>query len=517
MHFRCYLALVSLMGAFVLVGCGGGQSGAGNGSLSGQNAVVGQLGVTYQGATLKPQVSTSANGVGVVGFAGASFTNITFNPDQNLSNSVVAFISGQSVWTLTNGNAQLITTNAEGSSHPTFSHNGQIAFTDGTHHLFECNYDGSALRQIALPSTAVPATPSWSPNNSKIAYLSEYSAPVTIYTCNATDGSANTALIAGAYPAWTSDSSHILYVGSDNQVHLIPAGGGSNTVVSVNHVSNGDECENPTCSPDGLKYAFDYIKNSDGSYHIAVVDANNLAFENDYDLSFNAASPFFSPDNKQMVFEGSASGYPNQAIYTSTWDGYTPTVVYTEPPSSTYLTVPAPTWSPIYKAKQFVGSSDFFYTSAAGFLCSQVGDGFASMVSFTANTPTSATLNAEPSAGGSAPLVFEVTADSITGFKYSNSYYGALTGTITSTTGPAPEVVVSFSGTTGLVTSTIVLTRTSQIRAAQSRAAVSRAGNVVTYRGQIRAINDAQGVNQAPSGATSVSLDTTTGKVLSFQ
>ena len=150
-----------------------------------------------------------------------------------------------------------------GGSQPAPSPDGSlIAYTaagSGSVALMVVGWDGAGAREIvSLPD--YPLMPSWSPDGSKIAFLT-YGDDVNfiLWTVNV-DGSGLTELTPGAgsypyQPAWSPDGSAIAFVG--------PGTGGSDLWI-INADGSGatqltdlpDETEAPVFSPDGSLIAF---------------------------------------------------------------------------------------------------------------------------------------------------------------------------------------------------------------------------------------------------------------------
>jgi hypothetical protein len=75
------------------------------------------------------------------------------------------------------------------------------------------------------------------------------------------------------------------------------------------------------------------------------------------------------------------------------------------------------------------------------------------------------------------------------------------------------DCLISFDATTGFITTAapFIATKTAQ------KPGRKLSGSIATYTGKFAAIYDNKGKNLAPSGASQVSLDLKTGKLLSWQ
>src|SRR6266446_9044235 len=99
--------------------------------------------------------------------------------------------------------------------------NGKIAFgstrDSGNHEIYVMNADGSNQTRITNNS-AYDDQPRWSPDGTKIAFMTNRNANFEIYSMNA-DGNGLTRLTnnpaADGFPAWSPDGSKIAFVSGD--------------------------------------------------------------------------------------------------------------------------------------------------------------------------------------------------------------------------------------------------------------------------------------------------------------
>jgi hypothetical protein len=171
-------------------------------------------------------------------------------------------------------------------------------------------------------------------------------------------------------------------------------------------------------------------------------------------------------------------------------------------------------WSPYPAAQTFVGSSGTLATTGvSGFLLTENGNQFASLLTFAAVNPGKATIVPPASTTPTGPTIYELNAsdssDSITNISYTNAYFGAdVSIPLTAT----PTAVVSVDGSNGQVDFVAPAVSVRTVPAA-SRAS----GSPITYAGQFTAIYNEAGKNLAPFGATTLKIDRSTGKLISFQ
>jgi hypothetical protein len=218
--------------------------------------------------------------------------------------------------------------------------------------------------------------------------------------------------------------------------------------------------------------------------------------------------PCFAPDGSKIVFyrentNGAASG-----IYIADAAGANQSLLVPDPPDNVDSVSGGIAWSPFLPKETVVAASGstFYHQAASGFLLTQNGDQFGSLVAFTANTPADAAIQAPSSPAGGAPMVFMLTADSITSIGYINNYFNpGTTISLTST----PTVVVSVDALTGQVDLVAP--------AAASAKLAKNADGTVTYNAKFTAVYDGTGKNLAASGARQLVLNPKTGSLVSFR
>jgi Tol biopolymer transport system component len=166
--------------------------------------------------------------------------------------------------------------------------------------------------------------PAWSPDGSRIAFVSDRDGSCnSLYVMNA-DGSGVTRLTSGplcdyAYtPSWSPDGSKIAFErwsgGSSSDIYIVNADGSG----LVRFTSGGAFHEQPAWSPDGLRIAFVgyaagslpdiYVMNADGT------SATNLTNHPAHDVG-----PAWSPDGSKIAFATTRDG--NTEIYVMNPDG----------------------------------------------------------------------------------------------------------------------------------------------------------------------------------------------------
>ena len=198
-----------------------------------------------------------------------------------------------------------------------------------TQDIYVMNADGSGLREIA-DDPALDCGPAWSPDGSKIAFVSSRDAPVgansyDIYVTNA-DGTGEPIRITNQ-PGnesdlnWSPDGSKLLYVstadtpafpnpGGDAEIYVMnPDGSGVVSRLTDNTAYDST----PDWSPDGKEIAFSstrdgksaiYKMNADGSgqtkidYQAPCIDSQ----DSDLPRCIGDGYPVWSPDGTKIAF-----------------------------------------------------------------------------------------------------------------------------------------------------------------------------------------------------------------------
>ena len=195
--------------------------------------------------------------------------------------------------------------------------NGKIAFhrVVGRFAIFTINPDGSGLTMLTS-TLSNNENPAWSPDGSKIVFMSDRDGNFEIYSMNA-DGSGQTRLTnntsADEFPAWSADGTKIVFTSNRDgnvgnfEIYSMNADGSGQTRLTNNPASDFA----PAWSPDGTKIAFNstregndeiYTMNSDGSNPVRLT--NNPPSDTD---------PNWSPDGTKLVFHRSSEIYSMNA------------------------------------------------------------------------------------------------------------------------------------------------------------------------------------------------------------
>ena len=278
-----------------------------------------------------------------------------------------------------------------------------------------------------------------------------------------------------SYPAWSPDGKSIAYCGYDAQytpgIYLISSGGGTATRITNQ----------------GVPYLIAY--------------------------------PSWSADGAYIAFAGYDAQEVPSVYLASTSTGFAVQVPLggrhaRQPQVSPYLKAP-----PI----KLIGTGGILGSNAAGFIISQSGAPVNTVVTFDTGHATLASRNAArvttQTGNGAQPpsnLIFTVTSnDGLTSLKFTNGTSASGVTTVVGSGGSvntATSAIVSFDGKTGLVAMAFTY---NAIRAYAATPEIH--GDEVTYNGSISSVVDEHGINIAPNGASSVTLNSKTGQLVRFK
>jgi len=469
----------------------------------------------------------------------------------------VANPDGSQVTNLTNG--------AGTNSYPSFSPDGSklifrrqtTTVANGTSttttDLYTIHTDGTQLTNLTNnDGTGGDTYPSFSPDGTKIVYVRPVrsGSPTAIYTINATGSNRSLLLSGGSHnldaPAWSPDGARIVFIDTN------PAVAGTSNVCCMDSdglnpttIEKSGHDNQPSFSPDGKRVA--YVINNNGISQLAAIDLDGSHPAQLSNGSYDTLPRWGSGTSFRTLIGSTPSG---PAAFGTTAAGFfysqqdNPSAI----PCLATFTAATSTTSQItaltggntglplmafgLQADQITSLKFINHLTSLTGPLSPVSVGLPNnvnnaLVTFNGATGqlssvlsffTTGTAQITPQPGvtaGSPLAVFNIQANPIATVNYAN--INQQVGTIQ----PVPVVIsptttnilVTFSGSTGLLTSLLPYTIT---RAAAAPRPTFANGACVLH-GHFTAVFDAQGNNRASQGATEVRLDANTGSLLSAQ
>jgi len=517
------LRMTPLGAAIVLIGCGGAGGSSSSGTSAGTTANLGQAQVKYFG-TPKPLSVGTANQITYTAQAGATYTSFAITPTPNLASTNLAFSrslasNGTEIFTVpaSGSTAPSVLTHASASAFPSYTQGGVIAFLTVVNNNYSVDSilgDGSQLKTLIANKYVIPTI---SPNGQTIAYVDPSTGNIyTVPVAGGTTYNLYTGGLASSRPVvWSPNSLDIAFAagnsntGTANVYTIVATGSVPSNVTPVSQQTGNSAVT--AWSPDSQSLACTYAPSGGTATSTEIVSLSGGENLNLTPSTFSDSSPCFSPDNTKIAYYRNSTGSAVPGIYESDFAGTNPQLIVPDPSGSgTTGPVENIVWSPFQERVLYIGSGGTLSAGPiAGFLMNQNGGQFASLMTFAATTPSTAKITPPPPATGNGALIFQLGADAITNVTFTNTYNGSHTSLNFTTT---PTIIISVDGTTGFVEFVAAGTYGKKV-ATPSRSA----GTTTTYNGRFTAIYDATGKNLAPSGATTLEVDSTTGKLISFR
>lgn len=510
------------------IGCGHGSPAFTDVNAAKQAFVYGQLKGIAE-AMSSPVVATSAN-VSVLAQIG-NVNTLELGSTWDIAHTKIAFTSAidgaAGIYTMypDGSNPVRITKSPVVGQTPTWSPDGsQIAFGSADGHLYVMSADGSNQHKLTT-SSATDGQPVWSPDGTRIAFSSNRAGPSEIYVISP-DGSNLSRLtsppITGSAPSWAPDCSRIAFVGNidGNSGICSMNANGSNPVrlISTGYDPLGDSSSFdrfPSWSPDGSRIALVsfwdgglYVMNTDGSGRKSVT----------YNASPQAA-PSWSPDGSRVAFQYEGYTRNNMQVYVVGIDGTNRTML-----TQSYLANAFPAWSPYPASRKLIGPMSQMGFTCDGFLYSQIGNNTpASIVTFgrrSDSLPLLVTSISSTNAQNSA-LTYLLESSNST-FPFTDLRYWNLSDPLPiqlnlASVAVSKGALISFGSQDGLVHSMLLYNSPKGSGTGTGRPVISTVNGQQIAVGNFVGVWAGNGKNLAPQGASTVTMDTTTGSIISFK
>ncbi len=215
--------------------------------------------------------------------------------------------------------------------------------------------------------------------NGKIAFLTFSGFTPNIVVMNA-DGTNQTNLTHGLYPAWSPDGSKIAFAG-ETDIYVINADGSNPRQLTF--IDPGDlQAEQPTWSPDGKKIAFVMSAGIGFGAGLQVMNADGSDLR-DLSINFyNGGKPAWSPDGTRIaiVATSNISSQAMNCVFVMNADGSGMTCVDDRPAGGSHVA-----WSPdgsklLYSRRLdasdlFRGPANLYLVNSAGGIPTQLTGG----------------------------------------------------------------------------------------------------------------------------------------------
>jgi Tol biopolymer transport system component len=300
-------------------------------------------------------------GAGATAQAGWYVDDVTVS-NKLLPSGQIAYRTASGIQIMDPDGAQRQLTNNSTDNYPIWSpDHTRIAFVssrDGNEEIYAINADGTGLRRLTNSAT-YDLAPAWSPDGTKILFFSKRAGNAEIYTMSAADGSGLQRLTTNAaddtYPTWSPNGLRITFDSTrpgNEEIYVMNANGSNVRRMSV--MAGYDHF--PYWAPNSQTVLFTGYHTGNDVFTVnadtAVVKKITTVTADDYYASW-------SPDGARILFMSVRDG--NAEIYVMNADGSAQTRLTNTSVNESYAN-----WSPDGTMIAFVRGGDIYVMNATG-------------------------------------------------------------------------------------------------------------------------------------------------------